>query len=74
MELQKNMNKFDLQLASFETTTIYNTQIDHIWINAPLQQCHFRSIEAYWINHKPIHIAFILLDHIPKFTLPNNTT
>ncbi len=49
----------------------YNTQIDHIWINALLQQCHFWSIEAYWTNHKPIRIAFILQDHVLKFTLPN---
>jgi hypothetical protein len=75
MELQKTMNKYDLKLVSFETTTMYNTQIDHIRINAPLQQCHFQSIEAsYWTNHKPIHIAFILQDHVLKFTLPNNAT
>ncbi len=73
MELQKTMDKYDLKLVSFETT-IYNTEIDHIRINAPLQQWHFRSIEAYWTNHKPIHIAFILQDHVLKFTLPNNTT
>jgi hypothetical protein len=37
MELQKTMDKYDLKLVSFETT-IYNTEIDHIRINAPLQQ------------------------------------
>jgi hypothetical protein len=31
------MNKYGLQLVSFETTTIYNTQIDHIWTNVLLQ-------------------------------------
>jgi hypothetical protein len=68
------MNKYDLQFVSFERT-IYNTQIDRIWINAPLpNNAIFNQIEAYWTNHKPIHIAFILQDHLPKFTLQNNTT
>jgi len=31
------MNKYGLQYVSFETTTIYNTQIDHIWTNVLLQ-------------------------------------
>ncbi len=74
MELKKIMNKYGLQLVSFETTTIYNILIDHIWINVLLQQCHFGSTKAYWTDHKPIHIAFKLLNHVPKFTVLNNTT
>jgi hypothetical protein len=74
MELKQIMNKYGLQLVSFEITTIYNTQIDHIWTNVLLQQCHFGSSTTYWTNHKPIHIAFKLLNHVPKFTVPNNTT
>jgi hypothetical protein len=38
------MDKYGLKLG-FETT-IYNTQIDHIWNNG-LKQYHFVSIEAY---------------------------
>ncbi len=40
----KFMNKYGLQLVLYETTTIYKTQIDHIWTNVLIQQCHF------WIN------------------------
>ncbi len=30
----------------------------------------FGSIEAYWISHKPIHIAFKLSYYVPNFTIP----
>ncbi len=58
----------------FEITTIYNTQLDHIWINVLTQQCHFGSIEAYCIDHKPIYFAFKLPNYVAKFNIPNNTT
>ncbi len=44
------MNKYKF----INNTTINDKQIDHIWTNAPTQQCHFGTIQAYWINHKPI--------------------
>jgi hypothetical protein len=48
--LQAFMNKYKF----INNTTINDKQIDHIWTNAPTQQCHFGTIQAYWINHKPI--------------------
>jgi hypothetical protein len=38
------MNTKKFKLLFFEYTTINKTQIDHIWTNAPTQQCHSRSI------------------------------
>jgi hypothetical protein len=38
--LQAFMNKYNLKLTFIESTTINDTQIDHIWTNAPIQQCH----------------------------------
>jgi len=34
------MYKYKLKFTLVESTTIDNTQIDHIWTNAPTQQCH----------------------------------
>jgi hypothetical protein len=55
-------------IISFEATTIYNTQINHIWTNALTQQCHFGSTKAYWTNHEPIFFAFKLPNYVPKFS------
>jgi len=41
--LKNFMNKYKFEIIIFEFTTIYNTQLDHIWTNAPIQQC-FSSI------------------------------
>jgi hypothetical protein len=41
MELQKLMHKYALQIVSFEITTIYEIQIDHIWTKVLSQQCIF---------------------------------
>jgi len=41
LELQKLMNKYGLQIVSFEIMTIYNIQVDHIWTNVLSQQCIF---------------------------------
>jgi len=41
LELQKLMNKYGLQIVSFEIITIYNIQVDHIWTNVLSQQCIF---------------------------------
>jgi len=65
--LQAFMNKYILKLTIIESTTIDDTQIDHIWTNAPIQQCPFKMTQAYWIDHKPIYFSF-------KFVLPDNTT
>ncbi len=38
--LQNYMDKYELNRKFFENSTLNNTQIDHIWTNAPTQQCH----------------------------------
>jgi hypothetical protein len=40
-------------------TTIYESHIDHIWTNAPTQQCMSKI--------KAMYFAFKLLDYIPQF-------
>ncbi len=44
---QNLMYKYKLNLTFTESTTIDNTQIDHIWTNAPTQQCHSEVTQAY---------------------------
>jgi len=39
--------------------------IDHVWTNAPTQQCISGVLEAYWTNHKPIYFAFKLPNYVP---------
>jgi hypothetical protein len=34
-------------ITFIESTTPNNTQIDHIWTDAPIQQCHNGSTQAY---------------------------
>jgi hypothetical protein len=57
-----------------KNTTINDTQIDHTWTNAPIQQCHFGTTQTYYKDHKPIYFVFKLLDYVPQFVLPHNTT
>jgi len=47
MTLRNFMNTQKFKHIFFEYTTINKTQIDHIWTNAPTQQCHSRSIQTY---------------------------
>jgi hypothetical protein len=72
--LQAFMNKYNLKLTLIESTTINDAQIDHIWTNAPIQQCHSRTTQAYWTYHKPIYFAFKLPNYVPQFVLPHNIT
>jgi hypothetical protein len=46
---------------------IYGSHIDHIWTNAPMQQCISKVVEACWIDHKPIYFAFKLPDYVPQY-------
>jgi hypothetical protein len=62
--LQAFMNRYNFKFTFIKNTTINDTQIDHIWTNAPIQQCHFGTTQAYWINHKPIYFAFKLPDNV----------
>jgi hypothetical protein len=45
---QNFVNNYNFNIVSFKSTNICNiTQMNHIWINAPTQQCHFGSTKAY---------------------------
>ncbi len=66
-ELQSFMDQYSMKLQLKEITTIYGCHIDHIWTNAPTQQCISRVVEAYLIDHKPIDFAFKLLDYVPQY-------
>jgi hypothetical protein len=68
------MNKYNLKITFIKNNTINDTQIGHIQTNAPIKHCHFRTTQAYWTNHKPIYFVFKLLDYVPQFVLPHNTT
>jgi hypothetical protein len=58
--LRTYMDKYEFKKKIFKNTTLNNnTQIYHIWTNAPTQQCHVASTKAYWTNHKPIYIYCI---------------
>jgi hypothetical protein len=46
MTLHNIMNTQKFKLLLFEYTTINKTQIDHIWTNAPTQQCHSKFTQA----------------------------
>jgi len=63
-ELKSFMDQYLMELQFKEITTIYGSHIDHIWTNAPIQQCMSRVVKAYWIGHKPIYFAFKFLDYI----------
>jgi len=38
-ELQSFMDQYSMELQFKEITTFYGSHIDHIWTNAPTQQC-----------------------------------
>jgi hypothetical protein len=67
--LQSCMNTYGFHITFVESTTLNNTQIDHIWTNAPTQQCHSGSTQAYWIDHNPIYLAFNLPNHTSQFII-----
>jgi hypothetical protein len=71
--LQNYMNTHGFHITFIENTTPNNMQIDHIWTNAPTQQCGTRSAQAYWTYHNPIYFAFKLTNHISQFIIPSNT-
>jgi len=67
---QNLMYEYKLKLTYTKSTTIDNTQIDHIWTNASTQQCHSGVTQAYWIDHKIIYFTFNLPYYVPQFILP----
>ncbi len=58
---------YSMELQFKEIITIYGTHIDHIWTNAPTEQCMLGIIEAYWIDLKPTYFPFKLLDYVPQY-------
>ncbi len=67
------MNKYNLKVTFIENATINDTQIFHTWTNALLQQCHFGTTQAHWIDHTPIYFVFKLSNYVSQFVLPHNT-
>jgi endonuclease/exonuclease/phosphatase family metal-dependent hydrolase len=67
---QNLMHKNRLKLTFFESTTINNTQINHIWTNAPTQQYHLGVTQNYWTDHKHVYFTFKLSYYVPQFILP----
>jgi endonuclease/exonuclease/phosphatase family metal-dependent hydrolase len=61
IRLQTYINMHNFHIPCIESTTPNKTQIDHMWTNAPTQQCHVGTTQAYWTNHNPIYFAFKLL-------------
>jgi len=62
------MDKFQLKSQFSENTTKARSQLDYIWANLLGNECKFGVIEAYWlIFHKPIYIAFKLLNTLPMY-------
>ncbi len=68
--LQNYMNTHGFHITFIACTTRDNAQIDHIWTNAPTQQCHIESTQAYWKYHNPIYLKFKLPNHISQFIIP----
>jgi len=60
-----NMNKMKFQFQ--QSTTVYGSKLDHIWLNGPCEQCILRTTEAFWTNHKPIDFPFKLPNHATLF-------
>jgi hypothetical protein len=62
--LQALMNKYNFKFIFLESAIINDTQINHIWTNASIQQCHFESTQAYCTNYKSIYFVFKLCSPI----------
>jgi hypothetical protein len=70
IRLQTYMNMHNFHIPCIESTTLNKAQIDHMWTNAPPQQCYVGTTQAYWTNHNPIYFAFKLPNYIPQFIIP----
>jgi hypothetical protein len=57
-----NVNKMKFQFQ--QSTTIYGSQLNHIWSNGPCAQNISRTTKAFWTDHKPIDFAFKLPNHV----------
>jgi hypothetical protein len=65
------MHQHKFVLTFLKSTTIYNSQLDHIWSNAILTTCQSRNIEVYCTDHRPICFIFKLPNHVSCFCFPN---
>jgi hypothetical protein len=63
------MSQYEMILQFQQSTTIYGSQLDHVWRSAINYQCLSGTTKAYWSYHKPIYFAYKLLDHVTNFTL-----
>jgi hypothetical protein len=62
------MDKFQLKSQYSEKITKPGFQLNHIWANVLGNECKFGVIEAYWSDfHRPIYIAFKLLNALPMY-------
>jgi hypothetical protein len=60
--------KFDNMCLQFqESTTIYDSQINHVWTNASTQHNISGVLEAYWTNDKLTYFAFKLPNYVPQY-------
>jgi len=67
--LQDFMKKYHFNITFTKITLVCNTQIDHVWTNAPIEQCYSKSTHVYWTYRKPIYFTFKLSNHVPHFVL-----
>ncbi len=63
------MNKFELKSQFKNITTKARSQLDYIWSNVLGNECKSSVSKPYWpYFHKPIYIAFKLLDTLPIYS------
>jgi len=63
--LQNYMNTHGFHITFIENTTPNNTQIDHIWTNAPTQQCHTNQHKfiGHIITLYTLHSNYLTIFH-----------
>jgi hypothetical protein len=67
-ELLYFMDKFQFESQFNESITRVVSQLYHIWVNVPRNECKFGVTKAYWSDfHKPIYIAFKLSNTFPMY-------
>jgi len=62
------MDKFKLKSQFNGSTLKVRYHLNHIWANAPINECKFCVIEANWLDfHKLTYIVFKLLNTLPTY-------
>jgi hypothetical protein len=67
--LQDFTKKYHFNITFTKITHVCNKQIDHVWTNAPIEQCYSKSTYVYWTYRKPIYFTFKLSNHVPHLVL-----